>query len=332
MKRMYLFLAIIALILIGTVLIYKLDFTKQDIRWGVTFSPYYAQDELGLDWKTSYTAILDDLKVDHIRLAAYWNRTESERGQYDFSDLDWQVEQASARNVGITLAVGRRLPRWPECHDPSWLKDLSLTEAREAQLQYIEAVIKRYNDNPSVARWQIENEPFLGTFGECPPLDKELFTQEIALARSLTDKPLVITDSGELSSWIPATRSGGDILGTTLYRTVHNKYIGYWHWPLPSAFYTAKSWAVKKLSNIEKVIVIELQTEAWHTGEKTLVDMNREETDASLSIEQFNNNITYTQRAGFDEVYLWGVEWWYYLKAERGESDFWDQAKMLWVK
>ena len=58
---MYTLLAIALLIIIGIIWIYKLDFTKQNIRWGVTFSPYYAQNELKLDWKAAYTAILDDL-------------------------------------------------------------------------------------------------------------------------------------------------------------------------------------------------------------------------------------------------------------------------------
>jgi hypothetical protein len=310
--------------------IYLLDFSKPKVSWGVTFSQEYAQNELGLDWKMAYLAILDDLKVDHLRLSAYWNQVEGEKDKFDYNDLDWQVAEASQRNVKIILAVGRRLPRWPECHDPSWLASSTQPEIEAKQLAFVESVVKRYDSNPNIIYFQVENEPFLKFFGKCPPLNKELLKQEIKLVKSLSSKPVLITDSGELSSWLEAGNSGADLLGTTLYRTVYNPQFGYFRWFLPPVFYSAKAGWLKVFSPMEKVIVAELQTEAWHKENRGLRDMTLSENSESMSLKQFKSNIIFTRRAGFAEVYLWGVEWWYYLKEQRSEDSFWQEAKKLW--
>jgi len=44
---------------------------------GVTFSWKYSE-ELGLDWREVYTAMLDDLGVRKVRLPAYWDHIEAE--------------------------------------------------------------------------------------------------------------------------------------------------------------------------------------------------------------------------------------------------------------
>ena len=72
------------------------------INFGVTFSQKFAQ-EMGLDWREAYLAVLDDLKVDKLRLVAYWDILEPESGQYSFNDLDWQINEASQRSIQIIL-------------------------------------------------------------------------------------------------------------------------------------------------------------------------------------------------------------------------------------
>jgi len=311
-------------------LVYFWNFSPKEMAWGVTFSKKYAQYELGLDWKKTYLAILDDLKVDHIRLLAYWDEIEPDAGKYNFTDLDWQINEASKRDVKIILAAGRRLPRWPECHDPIWIKDQSPNIIADNQLKYITETIKRYDSNKGIIYWQIENEPYLKYFGICPPLDKEFFKKEIALAKSLTVKPILVTDSGELGLWIPASRSGGDILGTTLYRVVYNKTFGYVKYFLPPSFYFAKSLMVKIFSPVERIIVAELQAEAWHKENENLKQMTLDEGFQSMSLKQFKNNIDFSKKAGFDEVYLWGVEWWYLAKENKAYGSYWNEAKKLW--
>src|SRR3989338_2353994 len=49
--------------------------SNRPINWGVTFSDKFSQD-IGLNSKENLRAILDDLKVDRIRLIAYWDDIE----------------------------------------------------------------------------------------------------------------------------------------------------------------------------------------------------------------------------------------------------------------
>lgn len=307
-----------------------LDFSKDDVAWGVTFSSQYAEEELGLDWQETYLAILDDLQVDRIRLSAYWNQIESIKGSYDFSRLDWQVEQATNRDLKIVLAVGRKLPRWPECHDPGWISNISQQDIQARQLDFISETVNRYRQNGNIIIWQVENEPFLKMFGECPPLDEDFLTKEVELVKSLDYRPVMVTDSGELNSWLNAGSVGGEILGTTLYRVVYNKWFGYVRWFLPPSFYYFKSLLVKWFTPTSRVLVAELQAEAWHIEGKTLPEMEIESQFESLSPDQFRANISFARRAGFDEVYLWGAEWWYWLKSVANEEEIWNEAKMLW--
>ncbi|MFA6390067.1 MAG: beta-galactosidase, partial [Patescibacteria group bacterium] len=177
------------------------NYPKSELSYGLTFSKKKASD-LGFDWKKVYLSVLDELKVKKLRLAAYWDEVEPAKGKYEWADLDWQVKEAEKRNVELILAVGSRLPRWPECHYPGWAKDSSKEETDSRLLNYIKETVKRYKDSKAVKYWQVENEPFLNHFGECPNPDKNLLDKEIALVKSLDSREIVITDSGELSFWI----------------------------------------------------------------------------------------------------------------------------------
>ena len=70
----------------------------------------------------------------------------------------------------------------------------------------------RYKNRSEVSLWQIENEPFLA-FGVCPPISGEtLIVRLLPLIAEDTSRLILTTDSGELSTWIPAA-SRGDVLG-----------------------------------------------------------------------------------------------------------------------
>jgi hypothetical protein len=232
--------------------------------------------------------------------------------------------------VKIVLVAGRRLPRWPECHDPSWIKDMNSIEVDQRQLKFVETVTRRYVNNPDIIYWQVENEPFLDTFGICPAPNEALLKEEIKLVRQLTVKPILVTDSGELSTWLSISRSGGDILGTTLYRVVYNPTIGYFRWFTPPFFYWFRAQLIKKISPLERVIVAELQAESWHKANENLAGMTLAQHNESMGLNQFKENISFTRRAGFDEAYLWGVEWWYFMKTQKNYPAYWDEARKLW--
>ena len=85
---------------------------------GTSFIPAYAES-LGLDPEETMDALINDVGVRHFRLVSYWDQLEPIDGDYDFTLLDWQFKKAEAAGAKVTLSLGLRQPRWPECHMPN---------------------------------------------------------------------------------------------------------------------------------------------------------------------------------------------------------------------
>lgn len=325
-KKILLILLILLLILFGYLFIGKEPPRAKEIKWGVTFSQKHAID-LGLDWKEVYLAMLDDLKVKNLRLIAYWDLIESEEGSYYFEDLDWQIKEAEAREANITLVMGIRVPRWPECHIPVWAQNLEKSQQQKRILGMLEEIVLRYKDSPAISYWQVENEPFF-PFGTCPWSDIKFLKKEINYVKSLDPlkRPIVETESGEWSPWVLAGKYG-DIVGTTMYKKVFFSQLKtYLEYPLPPLFYWRKAQIVKRLFGKE-VICIELQAEPW--GPRLLYDLPIEEQKKTMNLEQFRYNIEFAKKTGLKEFSLWGAEWWYWMKEVQGQPEIWEEAKKL---
>lgn len=327
-KERIIIAGIILFIFILSFWLYKINFSKgKTIEYGVTFSQKYA-NELNLNWKELYLAILNDLKVKKLRLIAYWDLIESEKDKYNFQDLDWQLEQAESEQAEVILSIGHRLPRWPECHWPDWSYQFN-QEEREAQiLKLLEEIVERYKNNQIIKAWQVENEPFLKVFGECPKPDKKFYKKELELVRALDDRPIVVTESGELSTWLRAAQLA-DYIGTSVYRITWNKRWGYFYYPLPPAYYYLKTQLIKLLSPVKDVIITEMQMEPW-LGMPVLLTPLAEQYH-SMDLELFRKNLQYIKKAGLSPVYFWGVEWWYWLK-KQGNETIWQAAREIWLK
>ncbi len=300
---------------------------SKKISYGVTFSVPYAQG-LGIDWKKAYTDMLSDLNVKLVRLPVYWDQVESEQGKYNFSDIDFQLAEAAKYNAKIILAVGKRLPRWPECHVPGWADKLSAEKQQAELLSYVETVVEKYYNNYVVTTWQVENEPFLSSFGPCPKLDPALYDKELALVKKLDPvRPILVTDSGELSSWLSAG-GRGDIFGTTYYRYVYSDVLHrYWtNFYFPAWFYRAKAGIVRLLNPGKKIMLAELEAEPWTTA--GIPNTSFDEQFKTMSLDKFKTITSLAAKTGFSPQYIWGVEWWYYAR-QKGHPEFWQQAKNL---
>jgi len=322
-----LLVALVIIILIPLVSIRPI-YDQDELSYGVTFSQRYIE-HMGLNWQNAYTAMLDDLGVKKLRLPAYWDKIEYKEGLFFYDDLDWQVSEAVKRDVSVILAVGGRLPRWPECHFPDWAENLPKDKREQEILDYITKTISHYKNSKAIIAWQIENEPFLPHFGDCPTLDKSFLDKEIAVARSLDSRPIVVTDSGELSLWAPAA-SRADIFGTTLYRDTYSSHLqSYVHYPLPPAFFRMKQNLTEFLAypKPRDIIVIELQAEPW--GPKPYYELTKAESARTMNLAKFQDILEYSRQAGFKEFYLWGVEWWYWEKEVNGDPALWNEAKKL---
>lgn len=299
---------------------------KDELEYGLTFSKKQAE-RLDLDWQKMYLAILGELKIKKLRLSAYWDEVEKNKDGLFWEDLDWQIKMAGESGVEIILAVGGRLPRWPECHWPEWAENLDKETRKKEILDYIKNSVERYRDNKQITAWQIENEPFLDHFGDCPILDKKFLDKEIALVRSLDQRPIVVTDSGELSFWIGAARRA-DIFGTTMYRDTYSRHLKmYIHYPIGPGFFRLKKNLVSLLARPKKWIVIELQAEPW--GPQSYKELSRQERDRTMNLEKFREILEFARQTGFREFYLWGAEWWYWERETQNNPALWEEAKGL---
>lgn len=296
---------------------------SKNIIWGVNFSQKHAE-ALGLDWREVFLAILDDLRVKYLRIPVYWDLVESSEGSYDFSDLDWMMSQAEKRNTEVILVIGLKTPRWPECHIPQWAEKLKRFEQQEKILNLDKEIVLRYEKAPNIRYWQVENEPFF-PFGKCLLVEPAFVKKEVSLVKSLdsSKRPVIISDSGEGSLWFTAANIG-DIVGITMYRKIWFKEIGvYFNFPLPSVFYSRRAQLINKLFG-KKVINIEFQAEPWCPV--PLERCSLEEQKKTMDLEQLKKNIEFAKNTGLEEFYLWGAEWWYWLK-EKGQPEFWEEIK-----
>lgn len=329
-KKLFYGLVGFAAVAIFAVVLFAQKEKPELIEYGMSFNTLYAR-ELGLDWKETYDAIIDDLGVRKLRLAAHWPMVEPARNIYNFKELDYQIMRAEEVGAEVVLAVGRRLPRWPECHVPNWVKDLPQEQQDAAQLQMVEQVVERYKNSSAVVTWQVENEPFLELFAfeHCGKHDLTLLEKEISLVKKLDpSRPVLVTDSGNLGMWNGAY-SRGDMFGTSVYVHFWNPELGQFRTVLPAWVYRVKDNLMGVIYGDKPTILIELSAEPWLL--EPIVDVPLELQFTRMNLEKFEDILQYAEKTHYEEQYLWGAEWWYWLKMQN-QPEMWERGKKLYVK
>ncbi len=317
-----------ALIFLG-LLGYSFGLPQKDIMWGLNFSSVRAKD-LGFQPLPLFRTILTDLKPEVIRLPAYWEELEPNQNQFDFSLVDSLLSETDKRGTKVILAVGGKLPRWPECHHPKWYEQLTPEQKDQTLLNMIKQTVTHLKQHPSIGAWQIENEQFFEYGPDCPMVSSKLYKQEIAAIRELDQRPLVGTDSGEKGPWINTAWTGVDIMGATMYREVYLDKKGHYQtYPLPAWTYNIKAGLVRLFSGANKTIGVELQAEPWFISDAQHTSL--EEQRQHMNPEIFQQNVEYATKTGFSENYFWGAEWWYWMK-QQGDDSMVKAAKQLFNK
>lgn len=314
---------------IGLVLLvgWGLSLRGNEIDYGVSFSVERA-NELGLSWQTTYTNILTDLQPKFVRLSVPWTQVEPIRGQFNWEVSDWLLAEAAKHGTKVTMAIGQKTPRWPECRFPDWTVDLSPEERRTALLNYVKGVVERYHAEPALELWQVENEPFINfEFGECDLFDRGVVVDEVAAVRSLDTKHrILMTDSGELGSWREAIEAG-DVFGTTVYRVVNfpNGWPMYYDWVPPKLFAFA-AWL--RHTSVADMYIAELQAEPWFTDASPLT-LSVEEQKKKFSVKRLQRHAWVAEHIGSPRAYWWGAEWWYFMKEKQNEPAYWNAAREI---
>ncbi|MFZ5424336.1 MAG: cellulase family glycosylhydrolase [Patescibacteria group bacterium] len=333
LKLTRLILIILALIVFSPLIAFVALRPKvsEEINYGVTFSNKYAE-ELGLDWRNSYIKVLDDLGAKNLRLVVYWDETEPTNNEYSFDNIKFQLDEAEKRDVNVILTMGRKVPRWPECFEPAWWKKISREVDRDAQLyEFIATTTSELKDYKTIKKWQVENEPFF-PFGECEfEIKRDTLKNEIDIVREIDNRPILVQDSGEGGYWYPSYKLG-DYLGISMYRRIWYDFWGiflgnhiYFKYPLAHWSYKIKAETLQVPP--EKIIVTELQAEPWGPGINS--KLTTDQKNKTMSRDKFIDTIAYAQKSGFNNLYLWGVEWWLWEKEVNNNAFYWDTAKAL---
>lgn len=321
-----------AVTILGLLIINKLIFLAtpgvKNPKWGVSFSVKYAE-ELGVDWKNNLTALLDDMQIRNYRLMSYWDMTEPKNGKYNFKELDWQMDQIQKRGGKVSLSIGMRQPRWPECHKPNWAKNLNRAEEDKEILEFTLKTVNRYKSHPALDSYQLENEAVNSWFGSCTPddIDQERLEKEFAAVKKADpNHPVYMSLSDQHG--LPLGKPVPDKYGFSVYRIVWNDKTGplkfYVTYPTPVWYHRLRAWWIKTFKDRD-IFIHELQVEPW--GPKATVGLTIEEQNRSMSPKQIKQNITFAKKIGEPEIYTWGGEWWYWRKTKLQDPSIWEAVR-----
>ncbi len=291
---------------------------------GTSFSQVQAE-RYGSDWTNNYVSLMDELGFRHLRVATYWDRIEAAPSQYDFSELDFMIAEAKKRNTKLTLVVGQKVIRVPECYYPAWLDKNNPEQVQQHVNKMIKVVAERYKDEPTIEAWQLENEFLLRSFGDCPKqnLTREALIGELNTLKSVdTSRPIILTQSDQVG--FPILGPFGDIYGFSMYRFVWSP-IGYSRYPQSGIYNWWKASMISWYAN-QKTKVHELQSEPW--GKVGNEELDYGETLQTMNPRQLNQNLEYARQTQIKRIDLWGSEWWYAMRS-KGHPEMWETVKNL---
>jgi beta-galactosidase GanA len=310
----------------GIALWYQHSQKDKPVSLGATFIPAYAE-HLGLDAEETFAAMLNDLGVRQLRLVSYWSELEPTKGQYNFERLDWQFAMAEERGAKISLALGLRQPRWPECHMPDWAKNEPASVWHPQLNNFIAAVVERYKTSPSLASYQLENE-FFNRFGDCHDFDRARLEKEFALVQKLDPAHPVILSRSNNYAGFALGKPQADIVGISLYRRVWDSQLTkrYAQYPFPSWHYAFLAGTQKILTDRDSIIH-ELQTEPWPPHGQSIRDTSLAEQNKSFDAKRFETTVDFAIQTGIRHIDLWGAEYWYYRMVTLEDPSVWNEAK-----
>lgn len=301
--------------------------SSKPLVMGTSFIPAYAES-LGLDAKQTMDALIGDVGVRNFRLVSYWDRLEPQKGTYDFSELDWQFQKAEASGSKVSLSLGLRQPRWPECHMPSWAYGEPQSTWQPQLEAFITQVVNRYKHSPALASYQLENEYFLKGFGQCTNFDRGRLVSEYNLVKQLDPTHTLIITRSNNALGTPVGQPQPDEFGISIYKRVWDaafthRYVEY---PFPAWYYAFVA-GFQKIVTGKDMIVHELQAEAWPPEGKSITDISLSEQNKSFNAARFQSRVQYGEATGMRTIYLWGSEYWYYRLVTLHDPSLWNVAK-----
>jgi hypothetical protein len=306
---------------------FSLRHRGKNLRFGVSFSVKFAR-QLGVDPRQNYLALLDELGVRRFRLMSYWDEIEKQPEQYDFNELDFEMNEAAKRGAKVTLATGLRQPRYPECFMPEWAKTLPLAEQYQRLDRYLTVVTERYRWHPALESLQLENEALNTVFGVCAHFSRAQLVSEFNLIKRLDPRhPVIVNVSNEFG--LPLRAPRGDKIGFSVYRrlydqTITHTYVNYFFFP--ALWHRVRAALIERYLH-RTVFIHELQGEPW--GPAGTEQLSLAEQNKSMDAARLLKVADYARRTGIKDIYWWGGEWWYWRKVKFNDPAPWESARII---
>jgi Beta-galactosidase len=325
------------------------------VQLGLTYSAHEARYR-NLQWQETFGAALD-AAPSLVRLGAYWNEIEPVPGVYEFSNLDWLLDQAEARQQRVLLTIGMKAPRWPEYYLPRWLMsgkrlsdDAQVTDKpaiRAAALRVVATTVEHVRGRSNIAAWQVENEPLDPAGPHRWTIGFDFLDDEIALVRAVdfSKRPVVVNMFVETQPvvLVPAERSAilararqlasvADIVGMDVYpsRTIDARgraiTVGWPSWIWAGLLGELRDVAAQQGKD---AWIVEAQAEPWVIAGKTPPTVWPGTSVAPASVSEMLNTF---QGAGYRTILLWGVEHWEAKRQLEHDSSWWIGVTALFAR
>jgi hypothetical protein len=305
---------------------YILSQRSQPLVLGVSFIPAYAES-LGVDPEETMDSLIG-IGVKHFRLVSYWSQGEPTEGNYDFELLDWQFKKAEEAGAKVTLTLGLRQPRWPECHKPAWVDNKPSSYWQPKLYDYMQAVIERYKDSPSLDTYQLENEYFLKGFGICTDFSRQRLIAEYNLIKKADPGHKIIVGRSNNAQGFPVGKPTPDLFSISVYKRVWDGNLShrYLEYPFPAWFYGYLA-GVQKIYTGRDMVLGELQAEAWPPESKSITETTLGEQNKSLDAKRLADRFEYGKATGMRTIDMWGAEYWYYRLQILNDPSLWNVAQ-----
>ena len=330
-RKILLVLAIIAILFTsasyGVAQWYIHKHADEPLTLGTSFIADYAES-FGLDPQQTLKAILGDLQIKQVRLVSYWEDIEKSPGVYDFSQLDSQFALANHYGAKVSLAIGLRQPRWPECHQPTWTLSEPKNQWQPQLNSFMTAVVNRYKHNPALSDYELENEFFMKVFGTCTDFDRSRLVGEFNMVKKEDPAHKIIVSRSDNWIGIPVGQPKPDEYAISVYKRVWDTTFThrYFEYPLPAWFYAALAGSEEIYSG-KDMIVHELQAEPWPPKGQEITATPLAEQFKSMDASRLKSRISYGEATGMRTIDLWGAEWWYWLKTKENNPSVWNVVK-----
>lgn len=334
--------------------------------YGVSYSFEQAR-WYGFDARTSYTNLLDQLKVDWVRLPFFWDQPsttlrtspsvtsgQSSSNFGNIDDLKWAVGEAKKRNVRVIVALGAKTPYYPEYHLPKDIasqikfgETISLRNPVSVKILEVDRkVVEALSVYDNIEAWQVENEPFLANINNWK-IGEDLLRTEVEVVRN-TDKrrrPIILNSVAPTlfdSSYKSLFKilKPGDILGVNAYFKTQGVYLASFKifgkevhvgWPKrlvwPVQSWTGFSANFAKLRQEANQRDIALWVLEMQ-AEPYIRTLDDAKRNLAYSASDVLKADRYLKSSMVDSVGLWGAPFWQY-RAKNGDSSLIETIQSL---